>query len=186
MTDAMCFAAGYEGDALRRMVNKFGRAFAVSDDQLCQISHERDERALEGDGVVGLGGGEGGRSRFRHGLRRRRRWRVLQSMSLVEVAPSTEMQLHVLSAGGDGKELLEGGRGHGGIGAGDTEGGGYVWWIMPAPFVMPAMEKVVVGEEGSVYWREASFGDVSVVHMPLAARSQCLWDFPMPWLSSGI
>jgi hypothetical protein len=53
-------------------------------------------------------------------------------------------------------------------------------WIMPEPFVMPAMEKVMLGEDGRVNVREVTLGKVSVVHMPLAASSQCSRDFPMP------
>ncbi len=52
-------------------------------------------------------------------------------------------------------------------------------WIMPAPFVMPAMEKVVLGEDGRVKVREASLGKVSVVQIPLAASSQCSCKLPI-------
>ncbi len=52
--------------------------------------------------------------------------------------------------------------------------------IMPAPFVMPAREKVVLGEDGRVNVREVTLGKVSVVHVPLAASSQCSCDLPMP------
>jgi hypothetical protein len=52
-------------------------------------------------------------------------------------------------------------------------------WIMPAPLVMPAIEKVFFGEDGRVKVRDASLGNVSVVQMPLAASSQSEWDFPM-------
>ena len=45
---------------------------------------------------------------------------------------------------------------------------------------MPAMEKLVLGEDGRVNVREATLGKVSVVHMPLAASSQCSCDLPMP------
>ena len=59
-------------------------------------------------------------------------------------------------------------------------------WIMPAPFVMPAIEKVVLGEEGRVKVWEASLRNVSVVHIPLAAWSQCSWELPMPSMSFGM
>jgi hypothetical protein len=43
--------------------------------------------------------------------------------------------------------------------------------IMPAPFVIPAMEKVVLGEDRRVNVREAILEKVSVMHMPLSALS---------------
>ena len=52
-------------------------------------------------------------------------------------------------------------------------------WIMPAPLVMPAMEKLVFGEDGRLNVREANLGNVSVVQIPMAASSQCLWDLPI-------
>lgn len=45
-------------------------------------------------------------------------------------------------------------------------------WIMPAPFVMPAREYVIWGDEGSLKVRERSLGNVSVVQMARAAESQ--------------
>ncbi len=50
---------------------------------------------------------------------------------------------------------------------------------MPAPFVMPAMEKVVLGEDGMVNVRETTLGNVSVVHRPVAALSQSSCVLPM-------
>ena len=52
-------------------------------------------------------------------------------------------------------------------------------WTIPAPFVIPAIEKVMLGEEGSVKVREASLGNVSVVATPLAASSQSPCKFPI-------
>lgn len=43
---------------------------------------------------------------------------------------------------------------------------------MPAPFVMPTREYVTEGQEGRVKVRESSLGNVSVVHIALAAASQ--------------
>lgn len=45
-------------------------------------------------------------------------------------------------------------------------------WIMPAPFVMPAILYVVEADDGSLNVREMSLGNVSVVQIARAAVSQ--------------
>lgn len=57
---------------------------------------------------------------------------------------------------------------------------------MPAPLVMPAREKVVPGCEESVKEREMSLGNVSVVQIALAARSQWSCSLPRADTAAGI
>ena len=51
---------------------------------------------------------------------------------------------------------------------------------------MPAMLYSIDGEDGSEKVREMSFGKVSVVHIALAAASQCLCDEPRAAYAEGI
>lgn len=57
-------------------------------------------------------------------------------------------------------------------------------WIMPAPFVMPARENLVLGKEGRVNWREMSLGKVSVVQMAFAVPSQ--WSCVLPSFDTAV
>jgi len=60
-------------------------------------------------------------------------------------------------------------------------------WIMPAPFVMPAILYSTDGDEGRVKDLEMSFGNVSVVQIAVAHDIQCLCESPrLPWAAGTL
>ena len=92
-------------------------------------------------------------------------------MSLVLVSPSIEMLLNDLSIALLSR--LDSGLGAMGASVHITPSNvAMLGWIIPAPLVMPAMLYVVLGDDGSVKVRESSLGNVSVVQIARAERSQ--------------
>lgn len=106
-------------------------------------------------------------------------------MSLVLVSPSTEMELKDALAA-DVSAVCKADGDTGASVAMMERRVAMFGWIMPAPFVMPAREKVVFGNEGSVKGREISFGNVSVVQMAWAVFSQCSCVVPSLETAVGI
>lgn len=109
----------------------------------------------------------------------------MATVSLVEVSPSMEIELKDLVTA-EWSKVCKVGAAMGASVARIPSRVAMLGWIMPAPLVIPAREKVVLPWEGSVKVVEASLGKVSVVIIALAAESQEEWVLPRAEFALGM
>lgn len=103
---------------------------------------------------------------------------IIATMSLVDVSPLIDMRLYDLSAAVD-KSCCEATRVAGASVQMMPKVVAMLEWMIPAPLVMPAILKVIPGDDRRVNVREATSRNVSVVQIPLATSSQFSCDFSM-------